>query len=169
MPNNNKYFRFLAEEVIKRQDIVEVAEKKGLRLRKKGRNYFALCPFHSERTASFSINQKKQIFKCSLCEGWQRNYFFCCLRWVNNGKIINQYAKVFGLVNNLKVSRKQQHEIKKLMIKYEFKNLNPLLHNSVVTFFSIVYCLGRMAFIFFDRCSFENISVIIKYLGQSKY
>ena len=38
-----------------------------IRLKKRGRNYLALCPFHTERTASFSVSQDKQIFHCFGC------------------------------------------------------------------------------------------------------
>lgn len=38
-----------------------------VRLRKRGRNYFGLCPFHNERTPSFSVFEEKGIFKCFGC------------------------------------------------------------------------------------------------------
>lgn len=38
-----------------------------LRLRKQGQNFVALCPFHSEKTPSFSVNEGRQIFKCFGC------------------------------------------------------------------------------------------------------
>src|SRR4051794_36114963 len=60
-------FKVLAEEVKKRLDILQVAENEGLHLRKKGISYFAICPFHSERTESFSIHPKKQIYTCFGC------------------------------------------------------------------------------------------------------
>lgn len=135
MSNNNIDFRILAEEVIKRLDIVEVAENEGLCLRKKGRNYFALCPFHTERTASFSINPKKQIFKCFSCgKGGNVITLLAALRGVNNGKIINQYAKVFGLINNSKSTVKQQQEIQLRAIKYEFKRREEKNSNDVYRF-----------------------------------
>ncbi len=54
------------EELKSRLDIVSVAQKY-LELKKSGRNYFALCPFHKEKTPSFSINPELQIFKCFGC------------------------------------------------------------------------------------------------------
>lgn len=122
MCNDNINFRFLAEEVIKRLDILEVAENEGLRLRKKGKNYFAICPFHSERTPSFSINPKKQMFHCFSCgKGGNVITLLAALRGASKGKIIYQYAKAFGLIDNVKMSRSQQHEIKQRAIKHEFK------------------------------------------------
>ena len=38
-----------------------------IKLTHKGNNFFGLCPFHSEKTPSFSVNESKQIFKCFGC------------------------------------------------------------------------------------------------------
>jgi len=53
-------------EVIERADILEVVEKY-VPLKKKGRNFMGLCPFHSEKTPSFSVNPEKGLFKCFGC------------------------------------------------------------------------------------------------------
>ena len=51
--------RFL-DELIARTDIVDLVSE-SVRLTKKGRNYWGLCPFHSEKTPSFSVSADKQI------------------------------------------------------------------------------------------------------------
>ena len=56
----------LIEEVRKANDIVDVVGEH-VSLKKKGRNYFGLCPFHGENTPSFSVTQEKQIFHCFGC------------------------------------------------------------------------------------------------------
>lgn len=54
------------EEVRLRNDIVEVVSSY-VRLEKKGRSYWGLCPFHSEKTPSFSVEPTKQFFYCFGC------------------------------------------------------------------------------------------------------
>lgn len=36
-------------------------------LKKRGKNYFGHCPFHDERTPSFSVTEEKQIYHCFSC------------------------------------------------------------------------------------------------------
>ena len=57
--------RFL-DELISRTDLVDLVSEY-VPLNKKGRNYWGLCPFHSEKTPSFSVSADKQIFKCFGC------------------------------------------------------------------------------------------------------
>ncbi|MBU5265899.1 DNA primase [Virgibacillus proomii] len=60
----------IPEEVIeairKANDIVDVVGDY-VQLKKQGRNYFGLCPFHGEKTPSFSVTKDKQIFHCFGC------------------------------------------------------------------------------------------------------
>ena len=44
-------------------DIVDVISRE-IELKRKGVNYFGICPFHDEKTPSFSVSQSKQIYKC---------------------------------------------------------------------------------------------------------
>jgi DNA primase len=54
------------EEIKSRVDIVDLASEY-LTLKKAGRNYLGLCPFHQEKTPSFTVNREKQIFYCFGC------------------------------------------------------------------------------------------------------
>lgn len=56
----------LVEEVRSRNDIVDVIGQ-SVRLTKKGSTYFGLCPFHSEKTGSFSVSPSKQLYYCFGC------------------------------------------------------------------------------------------------------
>ena len=56
----------IIEEVRLRNDIVEVVSGY-LKLERKGRSYWGLCPFHSEKTPSFSVEPNKQFFYCFGC------------------------------------------------------------------------------------------------------
>ncbi|GAA0443161.1 DNA primase [Lentibacillus halophilus] len=54
------------EQVRTSHDIVDIIGEY-IQLKKQGRNYFGLCPFHGEKTPSFSVTQDKQIFHCFGC------------------------------------------------------------------------------------------------------
>ncbi len=60
------YSSDLIEEVISQNDIVEVVSEY-VTLKKSGRNYMGLCPFHREKSPSFCVSMDKQIFKCFGC------------------------------------------------------------------------------------------------------
>ena len=56
----------IIDEVRSRSDIVDVVSA-NVKLSRKGSSYFGLCPFHSEKTPSFSVSPSKQIFYCFGC------------------------------------------------------------------------------------------------------
>nr|WP_242856136.1 DNA primase [Ruminiclostridium josui] len=56
----------LIEEIRVSNDIVDVISEY-VKLEKKGKNFFGKCPFHNEKTASFSVEPVKQIFHCFGC------------------------------------------------------------------------------------------------------
>ncbi len=61
-----RYPREIVEEVRLQNDIVEVISQY-VPLKKKGGTYFGLCPFHNEKTPSFSVNSEKQFYYCFGC------------------------------------------------------------------------------------------------------
>ena len=54
------------QEVLNRADIVEIIGQ-AVRLKKRGTNYIANCPFHNEKSPSFSVSSTKGIYKCFGC------------------------------------------------------------------------------------------------------
>jgi len=54
------------EEIRKKSDIVKVISEY-VPLRKRGRSHLGLCPFHSEKTPSFTVSEEKQLFHCFGC------------------------------------------------------------------------------------------------------
>lgn len=61
-----RYSDELIDEVRKSNDIVDVISQY-VNLKRSGRNFFGLCPFHNEKSPSFSVSPDKQIFHCFGC------------------------------------------------------------------------------------------------------
>ena len=61
-----RYSDEILEEVRSSNDIVDVISQY-IHLKRSGRNYFGLCPFHNEKSPSFSVSPDKQIFHCFGC------------------------------------------------------------------------------------------------------
>lgn len=58
--------RDFINDLLARVDIVDVIDSR-VKLKKRGKNHIACCPFHQEKTPSFSVNQSKQFFHCFGC------------------------------------------------------------------------------------------------------
>ena len=58
--------RSFIEDLLERVDIIDVISPR-VSLKKSGANYMACCPFHNEKTPSFSVNQNKQFYHCFGC------------------------------------------------------------------------------------------------------
>jgi DNA primase len=59
--------RNFIDDLLNRVDIVEVIDSR-VPLKKKGREYWACCPFHGEKTPSFSVSPTKQFYHCFGCQ-----------------------------------------------------------------------------------------------------
>ncbi|SDH40725.1 DNA primase [Vibrio xiamenensis] len=58
--------RTFIDDLLARLDIVDIIDAR-VKLKKKGKNYSACCPFHNEKTPSFSVSQEKQFYHCFGC------------------------------------------------------------------------------------------------------
>ena len=76
-----RYSDDIIEEVRSKNDIVDVVSQY-VRLTKKGNSYFGLCPFHNEKTPSFSVTPGKQMYYCFGC-GAGGNVFSFIMEYEN--------------------------------------------------------------------------------------
>ena len=76
-----RYSDDIIEEVRMKNDIVDVVSQY-VKLTRKGSSYFGLCPFHNEKTPSFSVTPSKQMYYCFGC-GAGGNVFTFVMEYEN--------------------------------------------------------------------------------------
>ena len=85
------------EEVQSRTDIAELISSY-VSLKKTGRNFKAICPFHGEKTPSFIVSPQKQIFHCFGCgEGGGVFQFLTLIEKITFPEAVEMLAKALGL------------------------------------------------------------------------
>jgi DNA primase len=85
------------EEIKQKTDIVEIISDH-VTLKKAGRNYKGLCPFHGEKTPSFMVNPELQIYKCFGCgEGGDVFSFLQKIEGMEFGEVLKMLAKRTGV------------------------------------------------------------------------
>ena len=106
--------------VKQRLDILEVIGRH-VALRKAGRNYVGLCPFHKEKSPSFNVNPSKQLFKCFGCnEGGDALAFLMKIDNQSYGEVIRELAREYGIDilderYNSQQSQQAKHEVELLL------------------------------------------------------
>lgn len=87
----------VVEEVRSKNDIVDVVGRY-VKIQKKGSSYFGLCPFHNEKSASFSVSPNKQMYYCFGC-GAGGNVFTFVMEYENYtfGEAIKMLAERAGV------------------------------------------------------------------------
>lgn len=110
------------EEIKSRVDIVELASEY-VTLKKAGRNYLGLCPFHQEKTPSFTVNREKQIFYCFGC-GEGGNVITLLMKIANKSfpEAIKHLAEKTGVILPVRTFGREGHE--KDSLHDEIVNLN---------------------------------------------
>lgn len=99
-------------------DIVQVISEYVI-LKKAGRNFQGLCPFHKEKTPSFSVNPQKQIFKCFGC-GAAGDAIAFLMKINNQGftEVIADLAQKFGIeLPQFKGGKTNNPELKQQLLK----------------------------------------------------
>lgn len=116
---------------------MDITDEFGLKLRRTGASYKGYCPFHNEKTPSFSVKQNndstKDVFRCFGCSehGDQIN-LYAKLKGINNGQAIKELAERLGL-NDKKMRNEDRNRIRKQVerrarVRNEKKNYNDTFH-----------------------------------------
>ncbi|MBF0231812.1 MAG: DNA primase [Desulfamplus sp.] len=109
-------------EVLNASDIVDVISD-SVTLKKAGINYFGLCPFHSEKTPSFSVSPQKQIFHCFGCSaGGNALSFLMKQHHISFPEALNMLAKRYGIT--IAVHEISSWERQKIELKEELFRIN---------------------------------------------
>jgi DNA primase len=109
----------LIEEVRTRNDIIDVIGSY-IKLQKKGSNYMGLCPFHNEKTPSFSVSPSKQMYHCFGC-GAGGNVFTFLMEYENYTflEAVNYLAQRAGITlpkQEYSKEMKRQKDLKERML-----------------------------------------------------
>ncbi|MBF0390264.1 MAG: DNA primase [Desulfamplus sp.] len=107
-------------EILNASDIIEIISE-SVTLKKAGNNYIGLCPFHSEKTPSFSVSPQKQIFHCFGCStGGNALSFLMKQQGVSFPEAVNILAKRYGITlenHNISVEDRQKFELKEQLFR----------------------------------------------------
>lgn len=112
-------------QILNTSDIVDIISESVI-LKKSGRNFFGLCPFHSEKTPSFSVNPGKQIFHCFGCSAGG-NVFSFTMKY--HSLTFPEAAKMLARKYNITIETKQIDPAKRkeLHVKESLFRLNKLV------------------------------------------
>lgn len=90
-------YQDVVSQIKDRLDIVDVIGKYVI-LKKQGGNYWGCCPFHNEKTPSFSVSPAKQIYKCFGCgEGGDVLSFLMKINNQSFHEVVKEQAEILGI------------------------------------------------------------------------
>ena len=137
------------QQIVSRIDIIEIISS-FIKLKKRGVNYIGLCPFHNEKTPSFTVSPSKEIYKC-----------FGCGRSGNTISFLMEHEK-YSYVEALKwLAAKYNVEIEESSVSPEFKEQQQIADS--------LYIINKFAQKFFSEILFttdEGINVGLSYLKE---
>ncbi len=116
------YDQYFIDDLKNRADIVRIIQPYAQDLKKKGANWMACCPFHQEKTPSFSVNPSKGYYKCFGCgKGGSVYNFLMEMEGLNFPEAIKRVAEISGVMlpepiddRNYEINKKKKEEKKKL-------------------------------------------------------
>ena len=121
-----RYSEAFIDDIKSNNDIVDIISQYVI-LKRSGRNFLGLCPFHKEKTPSFSVSADKQIFHCFGCGiGGDVISFICKIDNVNYKEAIEILAEKAGIP--LPISD-NTNDTKKEMLKQKIYEINELVAN----------------------------------------
>ncbi len=152
---------YIIQEVADKNDIYDVISKT-VRLKKAGSSYIGLCPFHSEKTPSFSVSPRRGIFKCFGCgEGGD------VIRFVMKSEGLSFFDAVTKLADNANISlpkvssySKEAEEKKK-----EHNNLIYEINKEAASFFFASIKSAPKAIEYFKKRQLDSQTVKMFWLG----
>ena len=119
-----KYSEELIEEIRSSNDIIDVISQYVI-LKRRGRSFFGLCPFHKEKSPSFSVSPDKQIFHCFGCGvGGNVIHFISKIENINFRESLELLANRANI--NLPVLDNSFEDSKKMMLKSKVYEINEI-------------------------------------------
>lgn len=114
---SNVTFEDVVSQIKDRLDILDVVSKDVI-LKKNGGNFWGLCPFHKEKTPSFSVNPAKGIYKCFGCgEGGDALSYLVKTRGLGFKDLVKELASEYGLELPNTFSGVKNKDVREQMIK----------------------------------------------------
>ncbi len=138
----------LVSQIKDRLDIVDVVSQQVI-LKKNGSHFWGLCPFHKEKTPSFSVNPNLGIYKCFGCgEGGDALTFLMKTQNKSFIEVVSELAEKFGLEMPKNFAKNETKGLKEEMIKActkaaRFYNLRLLQDKEPETIEVLEYLKGR--------------------------
>jgi DNA primase len=150
-------------EIRARASIVEVVSDH-LTLKKAGRNYVGLCPFHADKNPSFTVNEEKGIFHCFAC-GVGGNVFNFLMRFEHLGfpEAVERVAKRYGIVIGQTDGRQDKRDAKDRESLFRINERAALHYREVL----LRHPEGRKALEYLKRRGIEEALAERYYLGYA--
>ena len=165
------------EHIIETADIVEVISSR-IELKKRGINFWALCPFHTEKTPSFSVSPSKQIYTCFGGCGAKGGVVNFVMQYdkLNFIDAITKLAQMYNIEIEIDEQAKQKQNIKSQLLEiysiasiYYHRQLADIKSEKYLNYLKKRNINDEMIEIFNIGCSNKNDSKLLNILRENKF